>query len=192
MNHRLASLRVSPSAFFLAVGVGLASGEAAADEIVVADVSSSVAPDGRAIGVGLEVGAPTTLNVKFMTSPDTGIVVGLGGGAWYDASLSLHGDFLWHPLVARFNSGSFSAYIGGGAWTSLGLGGRNYRGPHYGYWSPYYDQEYVAVGARLPLGLAVAFNEVPIEVFAEVVPALAVFPGIGVFGQGGLGARFYF
>jgi hypothetical protein len=50
----------------------------------------------------------------------------------------------------------------------------------------------VALGVRVPLGVSLAFNSFPVEVFAEVVPAGALFPGIGVFGQGGLGARIYF
>ena len=152
-------------------------------------VSETVSPAGKTIGVGVELGAPTTLNFKFMTASDQGVVLGIGGGIWYDESLSLHADYLWHPLVAGFNGGTFSGYIGIGAWTSIGFGNP---GPHYGYYAPFYNNEPVALGARLPLGLALAFNEVPVELFIEVVPSLEVFPGIGGFGQGGLGARFYF
>lgn len=159
----------------------------------IADVASTVAPAGKTVGVGVELGAPTSLNVKFMVAPNQGIVLGIGGGIWYDYSLSLHTDYLWHPLVGQFNSGSFSAFAGVGAWTSLGFGGPNYKAPHFGYYQPFYSGvEPVALGARVPLGLTVAFNEVPVEVFVEVVPSLEVFPAIGVFGQGGLGARFYF
>ena len=152
-----------------------------------ADGVSSVSPNGRSFGLGLELGAPTSINAKFMLTSNTGIVVGIGAGVWYDAALSLHADYLWHPLVAHFDNGTFSAYIGGGAWASLGLAG-----PHYGYYRPYTYEGPVGIGGRLPLGLAVAFNEFPIEAFVEVVPAIEVFPGFGVFGQGGLGARFYF
>lgn len=172
--------------------VGLAS-QANADADVSSTVSSTVSPAGKSIGVGLELGAPTTINAKFMIAPNQGVVVGVGGGAWYDASLSLHADYLFHPLVLQFDDGSFSGYVGGGLWTSLGLGGAGYRGPHYGYYQPYGPgPETVSAGARLPLGLTVAFNQVPVELFLEIVPALSLFPGFGAFGQGGVGARFYF
>lgn len=182
MNHRIGPLGLAIT--LLSIGIAIASGSAAAH---------SVAPAGKNLGVGIELGAPTNLNLKFMTSENTGVVLGIGGGIWYDASLSLHADYVLHPLVGSFDGGVFSAYVGIGAWTSLGVGGPNYRGPHYGYWSPYYDSpEYFALGVRVPLGLSMAFNAIPVELFIEAVPAIAVFPGIGGFGQGGFGGRFYF
>jgi hypothetical protein len=148
----------------------------------------SVAPGGRRVGIGLEIGAPTNLNAKFMLGLNHGIVVGVGAGIWYDASLSLHSDYLFHPLVMNFDDVSFSGYVGGGLWASVG-----YPGSHLGYYRPFLPGvQPFAAGARVPLGLNLAFNEVPIEVFFELVPALSLFPGFGVFGQGGLGARFYF
>jgi hypothetical protein len=149
---------------------------------------TGVSPAGKTIGVGLELGAPTNLNAKFMLGPQSGVVVGVGGGIWYDLSLSLHGDYVFHPIALRFDDGTFSAYVGGGLWTSFG-----FPGEHYGYYRPFLKgQQYFAVGARVPLGLNLAFNAFPIELFLELVPAVALFPGLGVFGQGGLGARIYF
>lgn len=149
---------------------------------------TGVSPAGKPIGVGLELGAPTNINAKFMLGPQHGVVVGVGGGIWYDLSLSVHGDYVFHPLALRFDDGTFSAYVGGGLWTSLGFPGQR-----YGYYRPFLkDRQYFAAGARVPLGLNLAFNAFPIELFFELVPAVAVFPGLGVFGQGGLGARIYF
>ncbi len=186
MKHTSVSLAslVVVSCVGLVSLVGLAL-PAHADDLA-GNVSSSVTPQGKSVGLGVQLGAPTSLNLKLMLSSDNAIVVGIGGGIWYDASLSLHADYLWHPFVARFNDGAFSAYIGVGAWTSLG-----YEGPRYGYYQPFARGPFSA-GARLPLGLTVAFNQVPVEVFGEIVPAVALFPGIGAFGQGGIGARFYF
>jgi hypothetical protein len=180
------SLSLSLASLVLGCGVLGFALPAHADDLS-GNVSSSVTPQGRSVGLGVQLGAPTSLNLKLMLSSDNAIVVGVGGGIWYDASLSLHADYLWHPLVARFDDGAFSAYIGVGAWTSLGF----YEGSHYGYYQPF-ARGPVSAGARLPLGLTVAFNQVPVEVFGEIVPAVALFPGIGAFGQGGIGARFYF
>jgi hypothetical protein len=168
----------------VAVAIFAFASPARADDM--GSVSSSVSPRGKSVGIGVELGAPTSLNLKLMTGSNQGIVVGVGAGIWYDASLSLHVDYLWHPLVGSFDDGAFSAYVGIGAWTALGS-----HDSHYGYYQPFAGGP-VAVGARLPLGVTIAFNEIPVEVFAEIVPALSVFPGIGAFGQGGLGARFYF
>lgn len=150
---------------------------------------AAVSPGGKGVGVGVELGAPTNLNLKLMTGDNTGVVVGVGGGIWYDASLSLHVDFLWHPIAAPIGDDvTLSGYVGLGAWTSIG-----FEGSHFGFYSPYYKRlQPFSVGARVPLGVSLAIHPVPIEVFAEVVPAVAAFPGIGVFGQGGIGARLYF
>jgi hypothetical protein len=83
-------MNVHHAVFF---GVFLAAAGARAD-------ANSVAPGGRSLGVGVELGAPSSLNLKFMTASNQGIVVGVGGGIWYDLSLSLHADYLWHPIVA--------------------------------------------------------------------------------------------
>ena len=155
-----------------------------------ADVAggSSVSPGGKGIGIGIEVGAPTSIDIKLMVGNSEGIVIGVGGGIWYDESLALHLDYLWHPLVAHFDGGTLSGYIGVGGWASVGVDGA-----HIGYYQPFYrGAQPVALGLRVPFGISLAFNTVPIELFAELVPAVEVFPGIGVFGQGGLGARFYF
>lgn len=154
--------------------------------IARADNGGSVSPSGRTLGFGLELGAPTNINMKFMVAPNQGIVVGLGGGAWYDASLSLHGDYLLHPIVMPLDAVAFSAYVGIGAWGSVG-----FEGAHYGYYRPFVSASVFAVGARVPLGLNLAFQQFPIELYIEAVPTVALFPGIGVFGQGGIGARFY-
>lgn len=161
---------------------------ASASQAQGADVYASVSPQGKSIGLGLEVGAPTSLNAKFMTAGNQGIVVGIGGGIWYDLSLSLHADYLWHPFAVPVSDvGTFSGFVGLGAWTSLG----NY-GPRWGYYQRYQNNiDVFAIGGRVPLGLNFAFHAIPIELFAEVVPSVALFPGIGVFGQGGLGVRFY-
>ena len=150
---------------------------------------ASVTPMGKTVGIGFELGAPTNINVKLMTSSNTGVVVGVGGGIWYDASLSLHADYLWHLLVFPLgDDATLSGYVGIGAWTSFGVEGK-----HVGLYRPYYGGvQPFGVGARVPLGASLAFNASPIEVFIEIVPAISVFPGIGAFGQGGIGARFYF
>lgn len=157
-----------------------------------ADVSASVSPQGRQFGVGLQVGAPTALTLKYMTTGDQALVGGLGVGLGWDPSISLHVDYLWHPhVLAPMPFANLSWFIGGGGWVSFSDGrwGRRY-GPWYdgyGYtYSPF------AVGARLPIGLDLAFNGAPIELYLEADPTLVVFPRVGLGIGGTLGGRFYF
>lgn len=155
-----------------------------------APAAADIAPMGKSVGVGLELGAPTNLNLKFITGPSNGIVVGVGGGVWYDLSLSLHLDYLWHPATFVENSSlTLTPYIGIGGWTSIATNSDR----RVGSFGPlYFDAFPVFAGLRVPLGLSFAFNEFPMELFIEAVPAMAFFPFIGVFGQGGIGGRFYF
>lgn len=148
--------------------------------------SGEVSPSGRDVGLGIEFGAPANLNVKFMIAPNQGIVLGLGVAPWYDASLSLHADYLLHPVVLNYEAVNLSGYVGLGIWGSAGI-----EGPHYGYYQPWFGKSPFAVGARVPLGVNLAFNQAPLELYMEIVPAVALAPGFGVFGQGGIGIRFY-
>ncbi len=155
-----------------------------------AAVSSSISPQGRQFGVGLQVGAPTALTLKYMVAPDQGLVAGLGVGIGWDPSISLHVDYLWHPsILASLGWGTLSWFVGGGGWLSFSNGGWG-RGPFYvGYG---YATSPFAFGARVPLGLDLAFSSVPIELYLEADPTLLIFPRIG-FGIGAtLGGRFYF
>lgn len=153
----------------------------------------SVAPMGKTFGIGLQVGAPTAVTGKFMLTGNSGVVVGLGAGYgfFFEPALSLHADYLYHPAVLFENEGvKLSWFVGGGAWVGLWEGRRGYRfvvpGYTYYYGSPLY------LAGRLPIGLDLALQSIPLEFYLEGVPALSVFPvvtfGIGV----AAGARFYF
>ncbi len=52
--------------------------------------------------------------------------------------------------------------------------------------------EGAGVAARVPVGVSVFFEQVPIEVFAQVVPQLRVLPNTGFGVDAGVGGRFYF
>lgn len=158
-----------------------------------AQVSSSISPQGKQFGIGLQLGAPTALTLKYMVTGDQALVAGLGAGIGWDPSISLHVDYVWHPTVlASMGWGSLSWFIGGGGW--LSFSGGNYGNGRWGpqYYGYLYTVSPFALGARLPIGLDLAFSQVPIEVYLEADPMLVLFPRIA-FGLGGtLGGRFYF
>lgn len=152
----------------------------------------SVSPMGKQLGIGLQVGAPTALTGKIMLAPDQGLVLGIGAGYgfFFDPALSIHLDYLYHPSILTSQSAfTLSWFIGGGVWLGLWEGGRRrflVPGYQYNYATP------LLLAVRVPIGLNLAFNELPIELYLEGVPALGIFPAV-TFGIGlAAGARFYF
>lgn len=148
---------------------------------------------GKAIGVGLQVGTPTALTLKFPGSGNADIVLGIGVGVGYvdfgrAFGLSLHGDYLF-TLASLVNNGTIdlSAYIGPGLWLTFFDRGYGYFGNYY-----YAGINYVGLGVRVPLGLALSFATAPIEIYLELDPAIFVFPGIGGFIGASLGFRWFF
>lgn len=162
------------------------------------NTTSSNAPliqPGSGFGIGLQVGTPTALTVKFPASGADivlGIGVGYGGrfGRYGFAGLSIHGDYLFNvaQLVQTGDVG-VNAYLGPGLWLTLFAGG-------YGYGLPgsyYYSREtFLGLGVRFPIGVNAKFASAPVEIYLELDPAIFVFPGIGGFIGASLGFRWFF
>lgn len=155
--------------------------------------AGGVAPMGKTFGIGLQVGAPTALTGKFMLTPESGLVVGIGAGYgfFFDPALSLHVDYLYHPSVLFQNEGvKLSWFIGGGGWLGLFQTRRGYNFVVPGY--TYYFGSPLFLAARVPIGISLALQSIPLEFYLEGVPAISIFPAVS-FGLGiDAGARFYF
>lgn len=146
-------------------------------------------------GVGLQVGTPTSLTLKF-PGAQADFVLGIGVGFGYESfgpgrvvGLSLHGDYLF-TLAQLVNNGTvhLDAYVGPGLWLVLGDRGYGY----FGYYPYAVGIEYIGLGVRMPLGLSMGFATAPLEIYLELDPALFVFPGVGGFLGASLGFRWYF
>ena len=155
---------------------------------------ASSTPQGRTIGIGLQLGYPTALTLKYMLRADQGIVAGVGGfsGFAYDvAAFSLHVDYLYHPhVLTRGEAFVVTWYVGIGgnliifdnARQRSFLPGANY----------YYYPTYIWLAARVPLGISLSMTQQPIEIYLEATPHVLLFPGLS-FGLGAaIGVRFYF
>jgi hypothetical protein len=151
------------------------------------------APQGRTFGIGLQLGAPTAVTIKFLLGANQGVVVGLGAGfGWYGGfgpGLSLHADYLFDVAqLVKNDTLALSFYIGPGLWLALFRSGYGFGVGYY-----YYGQGpgLFGLGVRMPIGISMAFSAAPIELYLEADPALFVFPGVD-FGLGGsIGFRFY-
>lgn len=143
----------------------------------------------KTFGVGLMVGAPTGLSGKLYLSRDTALDFGLGAYYAYreHGGLHVHMDFLWHPVVlARTDPFELPLYVG--------VGGRILFDDDHGHRHDRdHDHGDLAVGARVPIGVALDFNRVPLDIFVElamVVDIIAVHSHVDL--TGAFGVRYYF
>jgi len=145
------------------------------------------------IGIGLQVGSPSAITIKFAGLQESGVVLGIGAafgyGNAFGTSLWLHADYLFTLAKLIDSQVDLAFYAGPGIFLAA-FGGSNYG---FGYRGDnYYNDLDVGFGLRLPIGLSLAFDAAPLEIYLEADPALSLFPGIG-FGIGGsLGFRFHF
>ena len=150
-------------------------------------------PQGRTLGVGLQLGYPTSLTVKYMVQPDQGLVGGIGGlsaFAYSDPALTLHVDYLYHPTVLTSGEAFVVTWFIGGGGQIIVNNNPSQRTslPDLPY---YRSPTQLWLAARLPVGVALAMTQVPLEIYLEADPSLLVFPSLG-FGIGAsIGARFY-
>ena len=161
----------------------------------LAAAGSSSTPQGRTFGVGLQLGLPTSIILKYMLQQNQGLAAGLGGFSGFvlnSGSITLFVDYLYHPhLLTAGEAFSLTWYIGGGGQIIINdrfatpyIRGVLYPGFYYG--------SYFWLAARVPIGVSLALAQAPIDVFVEAVPSLLVFPAL-TFGVGGsIGVRFWF
>lgn len=170
-------------------------GAPAGGKVNLAAAGASSTPQGRNFGVGLQLGLPTAIILKYMLQANQGLAAGLGGFSGFvlnSGSITLFVDYLYHPhLLTAGEAFSLTWYIGGGGQIIINdrfaapyIRGVLYPGFYYG--------SYFWLAARVPIGVSLALTQAPIDVFVEAVPSLLVFPAL-TFGVGGaIGVRFWF
>jgi hypothetical protein len=124
----------------------------------------------KTFGAGLELGEPTGITGKYFLAPDRALDFGIGDVYNYAnrSGLHIYGDYLWHPVsLASTEDFELPFYIGVGAriWN---FDNRLNDGT---------DDHAFAIGFRVPIGISFDFNEVPIDVFVQIVPVLDFFSG---------------
>jgi hypothetical protein len=118
----------------------------------------------KTFGLGLMLGSPSGLSGKYFVGRSTALDFGLGviGCCRGRDGLHVHADFLWHPkTLVRTEPFYLPFYIG--------VGGR-----FFDYDWEHGDHEHggTAIGVRGPIGIAFDFNNVPLDIFIELVPVL--------------------
>ena len=127
-------------------------------------------------GAGATFGEPIGASLKYFLF-DTLAVDGAIGWSTHDHSdFYVQNDLLWHNFnLIPVSQGRAGVYVGGG-WL--------FRKRNSGE-----DDQF---GLRAPLGVAYLFENAPVDVFAEIGPALDVTPDVRGEVTGGVGVRFWF
>lgn len=123
------------------------------------------------IGIGLMLGEPTGVSVKYWYNSRSAFNI---GAAWSlsgrSEALHLHTDLLLHSWFADTESLAFY----------YGAGGRIIFASN------------ATAGIRFPFGLNYVFQNIPFDLFVEAVPILDLTPNIEFAGNGAVGIRYYF
>ena len=127
----------------------------------------------KTFGLGLELGEPTGLNGKYFLSPSGAIDFGVGAiyGHYYGGDgIHLYVDYLWHPLSLTSQPAfELPFYIGvGGRFWDFDYCRNGNRNCGYGG---------SAFGIRVPVGLSFDFNNVPLDIFLQLIPVLDFYRG---------------
>ena len=138
----------------------------------------------KQFGIGIMFGAPTGLSGKYFFSTSTALDFGIGAvRRWANRDgLHLHMDVLWHPAVL-VNAQPFVMPF------YVGVGGRIFD------YDDNNQNDDLALGVRVPLGIALDFNNVPLDIFFEAVFVFDFInrgPGFDDYLNGAIGIRYYF
>ena len=130
-------------------------------------------------GAGIILGEPTGASLKYWLN-DTMAIDGAIGASYNDddnndSDFYLHADVLWHNFdLIKVPKGRLPVYFGIGSLVR------------------FRDDEDNQVGVRVPVGLSYMFDDAPIDIFAEIGPAIDMAPDVRGEVTGGIGIRFWF
>lgn len=143
---------------------------------VLLSLASVAAAESRGkgdFGLGIILGDPAGVNMKYWTGPTTALGASVAWSVGKNKAFLAHVDYLFHDFeMFKVNSGRLGVYYG--------VGGRLRTNGE------------TRVGIRIPLGVTYLFERAPLDIFFEVAPLLDIIPETKGDVQGGLGVRIYF
>jgi hypothetical protein len=127
-------------------------------------------------GIGLALGEPSGFSIKKFNNNNEAFQYTLGYSAVSEEEgINIGADYLLHNYdIITAEKGRIPFYYGGGI--------------HLKSYNDAGNQLY----ARVPLGVAYEATNVPVDVFFEFAPGVAVFPKPNLVINFAIGARFYF
>jgi len=151
---------------------------------VVLGLMGTSAPAQDQLGVGLILGEPTGLSVKYWLDDEHALDGAAAWSFWDDDGFQLHADYLWHNyelLDLGETEGRVPVYYGLGARLKFEDDEDRGRG----------DDDDTVFGIRVPLGITYRFDSRPLDLFAEVVPIVDLAPDVELNVNLAVGIRFY-
>lgn len=141
--------------------------------LIVFVLASECFSQDKGIGAGIILGEPTGISVKYWTH-STGAFAGAAAWSFADeGAFHIHVDYLLHNFnLINVPNGRLPFYYG--------IGGR------------IKASDDARIGARVPLGLAYLFDDVPFDAFIEIVPLLDLVPKTAFRINAAIGGRYYF
>ena len=130
-------------------------------------------------GLGLIVGEPTGLSLKYWLDEKHAVDGALAWALSENDSFQLHSDYLIHNYEL-FDSDVLPAYYGVGALLMF----KDNEGIRH------HDE--TVFGIRIPLGITYLFEDAPLDLFFELVPVIEVAPDVDLDINVAVGIRFYF
>jgi len=122
-------------------------------------------------GIGIIVGEPTGISMKKWVS-GVGAVDGAVSWSLSNDWFLLQADYVRHAFNAiPVSKGKLPLYYGLGGYLAFG--------------------DELGLGARIPLGINYIFGDVPLDIFAELVPTLNLAPNTDFSLGGGVGVRYF-
>lgn len=183
----------------LATGLGLASFTVATEAEAAPTPGNKIRGRGGNFGLGVSLGDPMGLSMKYFMAPNHAIQGDLGWAPLHHGNGRLGFDYLWHPATFVSNSTlDFLPYLGFG----LGMmfwAGRGHYGGYYGHPGYYRDDYYyrggggVAMFIRAPiLGLGFHWKKAPLDtMFEGSWSPYLIYPDLG-HGDFSFKLRYYF
>ncbi len=127
----------------------------------------------RGFGLGIILGEPTGISFKHWTGNNSALD---GAAAWAfgrENAFQLHLDVIFHKF-------------------RLIKAERHVIPFYYGIGFRYKDEHTDRIGIRFPIGIMYLFDDVPVDIFLEIVPIFDLAPKTELSLNGGIGARYYF
>lgn len=128
-------------------------------------------------GAGVILGSPSGLTAKLFLNQHDAVDFGIGEAA---DSLYIYADYLRHYSQA-IPVKEMKLYLG------IGAGFHDFEKD-----TRREDTDENRIDIRVPIGIEYMFDQPPIGIFLELVPALRIVPDVDFDIRGGLGARYFF
>lgn len=161
--------RLRTATFLLALGVGLCAAGWSDEAAAAPTPGKQIRGRGGNFGVGLSLGDPLGLSIKYFMAPNHAIQGDIGWAPFHHGNGRLGIDYNWHPGTFVSNSTmDFVPYLGLGVGMAF-WGGHYYHGHgHRGRYRDHYRGGGVAMFLRAPiLGIGFHWKTVPLDTMLE-------------------------